>query len=628
MPNVEPNLTPDAAASERLRELRERAARSIQQREETLAALDAAQRALSETRRENAELSELVQHLQTQLAEQSSKAHDADDLRTTLRQADSCREQAKRRIATVEAENQGLLTNVRELSCQLDRLRTRNAELLRADKRAQGELDQLRASFKSFRASTTARDQKRERIIAEARDRETSLQQQLAQLTQELRERAAEQPSEHRLDELERALAGQQAIVKELQNACQTQQHRATELEAALSAERQRATELQTLHASAQEQRDALQTALEQERQRTAELEASHASAQEQRDGLQTALERERQRASELEASHASAQEQRDALQTALERERQRTAEFQSVCSAQQGRTLELEAALSSEREAVAALHDELQRATAQCTQLENMLTQSQASIEEFQAAADDLEWVLPDTEAEDEHLEIPESQSIATNQEIAHLRQHSVELENTISQQHDEIAALESGAKAYALQVHELEASLACSQSRISTLEERAADEELRLRATRVFHQVGEVFGAALKRAVGGLAWVSLTDAWEQRLSLLPAPEDLPSDDVAALDRRFRHWFVETGYCRAIVVGLEDDAVVVEIANADTGDDSATIVAHAAVLTPLLLRSRFLALRDIDDGEQGRRLVFRPQPRHARQRGESDQVK
>ena len=146
--------------------------------------------------------------------------------------------------------------------------------------------------------------------------------------------------------------------------------------------------------------------------------------------------------------------------------------------------------------------------------------------------------------------------------------------------------------------------------------------DQELRLRAALMFHQVGEVFGAALRRAVGGLAWVALTEEWGLRLGRLPEPDGTPDGELDALQRRMRHWFVDTGFSRGIAVRGEKDAVVVEVQGAglDGGDDAATVVAQAAVLVPLLLPSKLLALRDIAEPDDGRRLVFRPDLRRRRQ--------
>ena len=400
--------TVHTAASEgagRLRELRERAERSIQQREASLVALDVCQRQLAAAQQESNRLRAVADKQDALLA---ANTKEIERLTGLARQTESWRDRAQRRIAALEAENQGLSMCAQELSAKNDALRSRNATVLRDGNKTRRELDELRQSTK--------------------------------RLEQAIESASAD--GSQRVRALESALAERNERVQALESALAERNERVQALELALAERNERVQTLQSALAERNERTDALET---------------------------------------------MAAEQADRARVAL---------------------------LSAQVE--------LQQANEQ------------------RAAAEQV-----------------------------HLR-----------------------------------------------------DQELRLRAALMFHQVGEVFGAALRRAVGGLAWVALTEEWGLRLGRLPEPHETPDGELDALERRMRHWFVDTGFSRGIAVRGEKDAVVVEVQGAglDGGDDAATVVAQAAVLVPLLLPSKLLALRDIAEPDDGRRLVFRPDLRRRRQ--------
>jgi len=386
--------TVHTAASEgagRLRELRERAERSIQQREASLVALEVCQRQLAAAQQASNRLRVVADKQDALLA---ANTKEIERLTGVARQTESWRDRAQRRIAALEAENQGLSMCAQELSAKNDVLRSRNATVLRDGNKTRRELDELRQTTKRLEQAIEA---------------------------------ASAEGSE-RVRALELALAERNERVQTLELALAERNERVQTLELALAERNERTDALETMSA---EQADRARVAL-----LSAQIELQQAN------------------------------EQRDAA-------------------------------------------------------------------------------------------------------EQVHLR-----------------------------------------------------DQELRLRAALMFHQVGEVFGAALRRAVGGLAWVALTEEWGLRLGRLPEPDGTPDGELDALQRRMRHWFVDTGFSRGIAVRGEKDAVVVEVQGAglDGGDDAATVVAQAAVLVPLLLPSKLLALRDIAEPDDGRRLVFRPDLRRRRQ--------
>jgi len=170
--------TADSAAaneserSGRLQELREKAARSIQQREQSLLALEACEQQLAAAQRESNQLRAAADRLQQAIASleqevqqaNAKKAEDAKELERLgglVRQADSWRERAQRRMSNIEAENQGLSTCVQDLATKLDQLRSRNAELLRNGDAARRNLEELRASargMEALRSSAVARE--------------------------------------------------------------------------------------------------------------------------------------------------------------------------------------------------------------------------------------------------------------------------------------------------------------------------------------------------------------------------------------------------------------------------------------------------------------------------------------
>jgi hypothetical protein len=95
-----------------------------------------------------------------------------------------------------------------------------------------------------------------------------------------------------------------------------------------------------------------------------------------------------------------------------------------------------------------------------------------------------------------------------------------------------------------------------------------------------------------------------------------MPAPTNLPSEDALAVQDRLRHWFVETGFSRDIRVQVHESTVAVEVEGSETGDDPATVVAQVAVLVPLMLPARTLAVSDVADDDGMSRLAFTSDPR------------
>lgn len=450
----------DSAGPDRLRALRERAAASIRQREASLAALDACQRRLSAVERQNVELTEVVAELQNQLAQAKQSAQPSPDvereleaLRAQARQAGSWREQADRRITTLSAENQGLAERVKDLGDQVERFRSRNAELLRSDKALRRELDATRQLQASLQNELEACGRAREQHDKEAAEREQATLRKAESLASEL-----------------------------------------IETRKALSHAQQETTTLVQAHEAAEER---------------------------------------------LRAQKAAMQ----SLQAELRTARESTEESQ---------------------QRVAVLEDDLAR-------LATALDASAGRAKALEAERDGA-------------------------------RRQVEQLEKTVELQSEQMESL----------------SASCVREQEQSAHAARDEQAMRLRSARVFHVVGEVFGAALKRAVGGLAWISLTDAWDQRLGVLPEPPELVSQDVEALAQKLQHWFVDTGFSREIVVGCERDTVSVRVAGSEAGDDGATVVAQVAVMVPLLLRSRALALRDIGEGEGWRKLVFQPDAKRA----------
>ncbi len=352
-------------------------------------------------------------------------------------------------------------------------------------------------------------------------------------------------------------------------------------------------------HARKEQLRE-LESSREQAKRRIAGLEAESQGARAQTTRLEQQAESLRSRNADLAKGLKKAQDEAESLRQSMQQQQQaaqaqeQTARNQA--EAQVANLGELNEALTQARERIEQIERVLVRKDAQVVALQEQLESERATVQEHTKA---LEQRTQETEAWESRHERLRAESEARVAQVVSLQSEVDELRSTV-------ASLRQESEQHESQHGDLERRL-------------RAEEEIRDRTARVFHQVGEVFGAALRRAVGGLAWVSLTDAWSQRVACLPQPPDLPSDDADALAAKFRHWFVDTGLSREIVVRREQDGVSVEITGAAPGDDGATIVAQAAVIVPLLLPSENLALRDISDGADRRRLMFRSERRAPR---------